>query len=66
VTALSAIAGGDLIVATGEGDLALVSVTAGHRTAPALEASQARAAAFLVGIPDDHDRYAYLVVEDGL
>jgi len=69
VTALSAIAGGDLIVATVEGDLVLVSVTAGHRTAPALDASQARAAAFLVGtsaVPDDHDRYAYLVVEDGL
>ena len=69
VTALSAIAGGDLIVATGEGDLALVSATAGHRTAPALEASQARAAAFLAGtsaVPDDHDHYAHLVVKDGL
>jgi hypothetical protein len=37
VTALSATAGGDLIVATGEGDVALVSETAGHRTAPALD-----------------------------
>jgi hypothetical protein len=44
-------------------------VTAGHRTAPALEASQARAAAFLAGtsaVPDDHDHYAHLVVKDGL
>jgi hypothetical protein len=51
VTALSTMAGGDLIVATGEGDLALVSVTAAHPTALALEASQARAAAFLAGTP---------------
>jgi len=69
VTALSATAGGDLIVATGAGDLALVSVTAGHRTAPALDALQALAAAFLAGtsvVPDDRDHYAHLVVKDGL
>jgi hypothetical protein len=69
VTALSATAGGDLIVATGAGDLALVSVTVGHRTAPALDALQARAAAFLADtsvVPDDRDHYAHLVVKDGL
>jgi hypothetical protein len=69
VTALSATAGGDLIVATGEGDVALVSETAGHRTAPALDALRALAAAFLGGtsvIPDDRDHYAHPVVTDGL
>lgn len=69
VTALSATAGGNLIVATGESDLALVSVTAGHRAAPALDALQARAAAFLAGtsvVPGDRDHYAHLVVKDGL
>ncbi len=70
VTALSAAAGGDLIVAAGEGDLALVSETGGHRTAPALDALRAAlAAAFLAGtsvIPGDGDHYAHLVVTDGL
>ena len=47
LTALSATADGDLIVATDEGELALVSVTGDDRTAPALDALQARCAAFL-------------------
>jgi hypothetical protein len=68
VSALSATAGGDLIVATSGGEVALVSVTAGHRTAPAPDAPQARAAAFLAGtsvVPDDRHFYEHLVVTDG-
>ena len=68
VAALSATASGDLVVATSEGDLALVSETAGHRTAPAPDALRAQATAFLAGtsvIPDDGEVYAHLVVADG-
>ena len=68
VTALAATAGGDLVVATGGGDLALVSVTAGQLTAPAPDALQAQAAAFLAStsaVPDDRDLHAHLLVTDG-
>ena len=49
--------------------LSVQSETAGHRTAPTLDALPALAAAFLAGtsvIPDDGDHYAHLVVTDGL
>lgn len=64
VTALAAAADGDLIVATGAGELALVSVTAGHRTAPPPDALEAQAAAFLAGtsvVPDDRELWSHVV-----
>ena len=69
VTGLTATAGGDLIVATGGGDLALVSVTAGRAAAPAPDALRGRAEAFLAStsvVPDDRDLCAHLVVTDGV
>jgi WD40 repeat protein len=69
VTALAATASGDLIVATGGGDLALVSVTAGHLTAPAPDALRGQVAAFLAStsvVPDDRALSAHLVVTDGV
>jgi hypothetical protein len=69
VTGLAATASGGLIVATGGGDLALVSVTAGHPTPPAPDALRDPAVAFLAStsvVPDDRDLYAHLIVTDGV
>lgn len=69
VTALAATASGDLIIATGGGDLALVSVTVGHLAAPAPGALEGQVAAFLAStcvVPDDRDLCAHLVVTDGV
>lgn len=69
VTGLAATVGGDLVAATGRGDLALVSVPAGQPTAPAPDVLQAQAAAFLAStsvVPDDRDLWAHLVVTDGV
>jgi hypothetical protein len=68
-TGLATTPSGDLIVATGGGDLALVSVTAGHPAAPAPDAPQGQVAAFLAStsvVPDDRDLDAHLVVTDGV
>jgi hypothetical protein len=69
VTGLAATAGGDLIVATGEGGLALVSVAPGHPAAPAPDVLDGQVAAFLAStsvVPDDRELWAHLVVTDGV
>jgi hypothetical protein len=70
VTALCATAAGDLVVATGEGDLVLASVltesAAGH--AADVRTPQALVTAFLgttSEVPDDGDLEAHLVVTNG-
>jgi hypothetical protein len=69
LTGLAVTAGCDLILATRGGDLALVSVPAGHQAAPAPDALQGQVAAFLAStsvVPDDRDLCAHLVVTDGV
>jgi hypothetical protein len=70
VTALSATATGELVVATGESDLALVSVLTGSTKAHAADARISRdlVTAFLDAtseVPDDGDLETYLIVTDG-
>ncbi|MCP2167169.1 hypothetical protein LX83_004042 [Goodfellowiella coeruleoviolacea] len=70
VTALSATPTGDLVVATGGGDLVLLSVPADATPARAVDAEAMRAAvtAFLDAtseVPDDADAEAHLVLTDG-
>ena len=69
LTGLAATASGDVIVATGGGDLALVAVTAGQATAFAPDGLHGQVAAFLSStsvVPDDRDLWAHLVVTDGV
>jgi hypothetical protein len=66
VNALCATAAGDLVVATGEGDIVLLSVLSD--SAPAHAAPQALVTAFLnatTEVPDDGDLEASLIVTDG-
>jgi hypothetical protein len=70
VTALCAMAAGDLLAATGEGDLALISVVAGSAPARAADArtSQALVAAFLDAsseVPEEGELEDHLVVTNG-
>jgi hypothetical protein len=70
VAALCATAGGDLIAATSDGDLALISVPAGSATTRAADSrtAQAQVAAFLHGsseAPDDGSLRAHLVLTNG-
>lgn len=70
VSALGRTPTGDLVVASGEGELALVSVNADPAQAEALGDDTARAAvaAFLESsseVPDDGDLWAHVVMTDG-
>jgi hypothetical protein len=70
VTALAATAAGELVAATGAGDLALSSVLTGSTKAPAADSDTARAAvtAFLDAtceVPGDGELETHLVISDG-
>jgi hypothetical protein len=70
VTALCATAAGDLIAATGDGDLALITLAADSAAASAAAGgeAQARVAAFLDGsseAPGDGSLKAHLVLTNG-
>ena len=70
VTALGGTAAGELVAATGAGDLALLSVHNGPTQAPAADSDTARAAvtAFLDAtceVPGDAELETHLVISDG-
>jgi hypothetical protein len=71
VTALGTTAHGALILATGDADIALVSVTHDHAATHVLDAAALRGqvAAFLAStsvVPDDRELWKHLVMSDGV